>query len=117
DPVQTYSGLVRKLNELHLAYLHLVEPLTEIPETYLAQVLPHFRKIYQGRIITAGGYDPTMAAEVIHSGEAEMVAFGRLFISNPDLSERIRIGEHLIEPDQRTFYTGEEKGYTDYPFL
>lgn len=117
DPVQTYSGLVRKLNELPLAYLHLVEPLTEIPETYLAQVLPHFRKIYQGRIITAGGYDATMAAEVIHQGEAEMVAFGRLFISNPDLPERIRIGEYLNEPDQRTFYTSDEKGYTDYPFF
>lgn len=117
DPVCTYSGLAEKLNDLPLAYLHLVEPMTELPELYLSRVLPHFRELYNGRIITAAGYTPESAARVLKDGLAEMVAFGRLFIANPDLPERIRSGAELNEADQKTFYQGGAKGYTDYPSL
>lgn len=116
DPVATYSGLVERLNDLPLAYLHLVEPLTDIPKAYLEHVLPHFREIYSGKIITAGGYDPQKAMEVIEQGMADMVAFGRLFISNPDLPKRVELQAPLNDADQRTFYMGGSQGYTDYPF-
>lgn len=117
DPVNTYSGLVKKLNEFPLAYIHIVEPLTEIPKGYLGHVLPHFRRIYDGRVITAGGYDPEKAREVVEGGMADMVAFGRAFIANPDLPRRVELDAPLNEAAQKTFYMGGYHGYTDYPFL
>jgi N-ethylmaleimide reductase len=116
-PVETYSSLVQKLNSFPLAYLHLVEPLTPVPPGYLLQLLPHFKKIYSGTIITAGGYTPEKAHQVIEGGQADLVAFGRLFISNPDLPSRIFLEAPLNEPDTDTFYTGGVKGYTDYSTL
>lgn len=115
--VETYSSLVKKLNALPLAYLHLVEPLTPVPPGYLSHLLPHFRKLYKGTLITAGGYTPEKAHQVVEEGQADLVAFGRLFISNPDLPSRIFLEAPLNEPDTDTFYSGGIKGYTDYPSL
>jgi N-ethylmaleimide reductase len=75
-----------------------------------------YRSTFQGTLITAGGYDPSSAAEVIKREKADGVAFGRWFISNPDLPERIRRNLALTKYDRSTFYGGEAKGYTDYPF-
>jgi N-ethylmaleimide reductase len=63
------------------------------------------------------GYTREMGEEVLEQGRADLIAFGRLFISNPDLVERFRRGAPLVEPDRETFYGGDARGYTDYPAL
>jgi N-ethylmaleimide reductase len=119
-PVETYDYLVDKLNAFNLAYLHLIEPvqssLEQLPQ-YLKVVTPHFRKIFKGTLITSAGYNFASAEKVIADGHADLVAFGKLFISNPDLPERYAASAPLNDWDINTFYGGNEKGYTDYSFL
>jgi len=119
NPKETFSYLIRELNRFNLAYLHLVEPLSDVShlENYLENVTPFFREIYEGAIITSGNYDRESGNAVIEKDEADLVAYARLFLSNPDLPERLAAGAELNEPDPSTFYGGDEKGYTDYPFL
>jgi N-ethylmaleimide reductase len=76
-----------------------------------------FRHAFEGVLISAGGYTAQSADETIIDGYADAVAFGRLFIANPDLAERFRENAPLNTPDRSTFYGGTEKGYTDYPSL
>lgn len=119
-PVETFNHLVEKLNAFNLAYLHLIEPvqssLEQLPQ-YLKLVTPHFRKIFKGTLITSAGYNFASAEKVIADGHADLVAFGKSFISNPDLPERYAVRAPLNDWDISTFYGGGEKGYTDYPFL
>jgi N-ethylmaleimide reductase len=68
-------------------------------------------------LISAGGYTPEDAEATVADGLADAVAFGRLFIANPDLPERLRLDAELNKPDRSTFYGGDERGYTDYPEL
>jgi len=74
------------------------------------------RRIFSGPIIAAGGFDPAGAAAIVDNGDADLVAFGRHFIANPDLPARIAGGQPLNPYDRSTFYTGGIRGYTDYPF-
>jgi N-ethylmaleimide reductase len=74
------------------------------------------RKIFTGKIIAAGGFEPDSAEAIVESGDADLVAFGRLFLANPDLPERIRRGSPLNKYDRTTFYTFGAEGYIDYPF-
>jgi N-ethylmaleimide reductase len=76
-----------------------------------------FRPFYQGNIIAAGGFDRSGAEAFVSSGHAEAIAFGRLFISNPDLPERLAIDAPLNPYDRKTFYGGGAKGYVDYTYL
>ena len=77
----------------------------------------HFRPIYHGTLITAGGYTRETGNAVLKAGEADLVAYGRLFIANPDLPKRFKLNASLNDYDRSTFYRGDEHGYTDYPFL
>jgi len=77
----------------------------------------HFRPIFQGKLMVNGGYDREQAEAAIASGNADLVSFGVLFIANPDLPERFRLNAPLNQPDPKTFYGGDEKGYIDYPAL
>src|SRR5579864_5289490 len=72
------------------------------------------RRIYQGTIIAAGGFTGESAEQIVVGGHADLVAFGRMFISNPDLPERLRAGKPLTRHDRSTFYGGDARGYTDY---
>ena len=74
------------------------------------------RRIFCGPVIAAGGFDPAGAAAVVARGDADLVAFGRHFIANPDLPARLARGLPLNPYDRATFYTGGARGYTDYPF-
>ncbi len=85
---------------------------TSLPFDFLA-----LRKSFGGAYIANNGYTRAMAIEAVKSGHADMVAFGRAFISNPDLVERLRIGAPLAEGDRGDLYGGGAKGYTDYPAL
>ncbi|PKO63500.1 MAG: alkene reductase, partial [Betaproteobacteria bacterium HGW-Betaproteobacteria-17] len=75
------------------------------------------RALYQGNLIRNNGYDFETAQQAVMSGAADAIAFGRLLLANPDLVERFRRGAPLNAPDYDRLYTGEEQGYTDYPFL
>ena len=120
DPTALFDYVVSALNRFGLAYLHLVEPrwTSPTPESDIAALKTgHFRPLYQGTLITAGGYDRQQGNEVIAAGQADLVAYGRWFISNPDLPARFAQEAPLNPYDRSTFYGGDEKGYTDYPAL
>ncbi|GGD83820.1 alkene reductase [Croceicoccus mobilis] len=118
DPEETFSAAYRMLAGRGLAYLHAIEEFygqnTSDDDRAL---LKRLRALYDGVYLGNGGYDGAAAATAIAQGGADAVTFGRPFIANPDLPERFRIGADLNEPDQDTFYGGDETGYTDYPFL
>lgn len=119
DPIATFDYLVNQLNDYALAYLHLIEPdpdsLADLPQ-YLKQLSPHYRKLYKGTLITSDGYTFDSAEKAILENHADLVAFGRAFISNPDLPYRYQNDIPLNKWDTSTFYGGNERGYTDYPF-
>jgi N-ethylmaleimide reductase len=107
------------LNQFGLAYLHIIEPRVKgnivIAEGMAPVASDQLRKIFKGRIIAAGGFEPDTAEEIVEKGDADAVAFGRHFVSNPDLPLRIKQGLPLTEYDRETFYTFDARGYTDYP--
>jgi N-ethylmaleimide reductase len=120
NPVATFDYVVKALAPLGLAYLHVVEPRV-IGSQEEAEGLPpvavvNFRKFYKGTILAAGGFDGKGAGDIVTRGDADLVAFGRHFIANPDLPKRIRFGLPLNPYDRSTFYGGDRHGYTDYPF-
>ena len=120
DPAALFDYVVSALNRFELAYLHLVEPrwTSPTPESDITALKAgHFRPLYHGTLITAGGYDRQQGNEVIAAGQADLVAYGRWFISNPDLPARFAQEAPLNAYDRSTFYGGDEKGYTDYPLL
>lgn len=120
QPIASFSYAIQALNQRPLAYLHLVEPfmlaVDDYPN-YLKQVSPFFRKLYTGTLITSGGYDFQSGNQIVANGQADLVAYGKAFISNPDLPARFAAGAPLNPWDVNTFYGGNERGYTDYPFL
>lgn len=119
ETIPTFEYIVKKLNEYDLAYLHLSEPFSDVSEIpYLvSEIAKHFRPLYKGTLVINAGFDQAKGNKVIESGYADAVAYGTLYISNPDLVERFAEHAELANPDKDTFYTPGEKGYTDYPTL
>jgi N-ethylmaleimide reductase len=118
QPEETFSHVIKELNRFNLAYLHITEMGMDNPGVAgPAFDLGKLRKIWKGVYMTNGGYDLARSNTALAKGNADMVAFGVPFIANPDLPERFSRGAALNTPDQATFYGGDEKGYTDYPFL
>lgn len=119
ETIETYDYIVRRLNIYDLAYVHLIEPFTDVSGNVNAiqHVAKHFRKIYDGTIIINRAFNKETATEVLEAGDADLVSFGVPFIANPDLVERFKSNSELNVPDQETFYTPGQKGYTDYPFM
>lgn len=121
DPHGTFGYVASRLNSYALAYLHLVEPRVRGNEDTVAQDTDvstrHLRPLYHGTIIAAGGFTGDSAELMLRNGTADLIAFGRTFIANPDLPERLRIGAPLNSYDRATFYGGDARGYTDYAFL
>jgi N-ethylmaleimide reductase len=119
DPQALFDYVAGELNSFGLAYLHIIEPRVRgnvvVGEGQAPVAAEHLRRVFKGRIIAAGGFEPDTAGAIVEKGDADLVAFGRHFISNPDLPERIRKGLPLAPYDRNTFYTFEAKGYTDYP--
>jgi N-ethylmaleimide reductase len=118
NPDALFSFLAEKLNDYGLAYLHIIEPRIGgsdlIHEGQGAVASEKLRHIFDGKLIAAGGFDPASADQIVASGTLDAVAFGRYFVSNPDLPLRIREGLPLSAYDRGTFYTFDEHGYTDY---
>ncbi|HEX6013810.1 MAG TPA: alkene reductase [Geminicoccaceae bacterium] len=118
DPAATFGHAVEALDRLGLAYLHLVEQFG--PEPLTAQqhaILRSIRGRWRGFYVANGAYDGERAAAVVASGWAGAVAFGEPFIANPDLPRRLLEGAPLAEPDRKTYYGGDQRGYTDYRSL
>ncbi|KAI0312790.1 putative NADPH2 dehydrogenase chain OYE2 [Amylostereum chailletii] len=121
DPVPTFSAYVNRIRDAHpeLSYLHLVEPPLEADKHFINadQSNKFIADIWGPRpIIYAGGFQPDTAKAKAEANERALVAFGRSFISNPDLVTRLENNIPLNTPDFSTFYGGGEKGYIDYPF-
>jgi N-ethylmaleimide reductase len=120
DPAALFGYLAEQLNRFGLAYLHVIEPRikgnVQIEEGMKPVAAAQLRTTFNGRIIAAGGFEPDSAEAIVESGDADLVAFGRLFLANPDLPERIRRGLPLNKYDRTTFYTFGAEGYIDYPF-
>ncbi|KAB7726118.1 alkene reductase [Rudanella paleaurantiibacter] len=114
DAIYTY--LAEKLND-YVVYVHLVDHASMGAPAVAPEIVAQIRQLYTGTLILSGGYTAQTAEEALESGRADLVAFGRPFIANPDLVERFKAGADLNQPDFSTFYTPGEKGYTDYPVL
>jgi N-ethylmaleimide reductase len=117
NPQATFNYAAQKLDEMGIAYLHIVEPRikgTELIEKAEPVAAKHLRQIFRGTLIAAGGFTGASAEAILQAGDADAVAFGRHFISNPDLPARLRLGLPLNPYDRATFYGGDARGYTDY---
>ena len=118
DPEATFSHAARELDKFGLAYLHIIEPRVKGVETLderppvAAELL---RKVFSGPIISAGGFNGDSAEAIVRQGDADLVAFGRFFASNPDLPYRLRHKLPLNHYDRDAFWGGTDVGYTDYP--
>jgi N-ethylmaleimide reductase len=120
EPLALFSHVIESLSQRRIAYLHLIEGrgseigLTDDVHKAALNNAQLFRPKFNGSLISAAAYTPTTAAEAVRNNEADAVAFGRLFIANPDLVERIAGGFPLNKYDRVTFYGGGDRGYTDY---
>lgn len=122
-PEQTFGYIVAKLNDWNLAYLHLVEPM--MVGTVLDQdtdprwdaIIRQLRSAFNGVLMLAGGYTGDTAEQAIAEGRADLIAFGRPFIANPDLPARLHGRTELNPADGASFFGGDAKGYIDYPAL
>jgi N-ethylmaleimide reductase len=111
DPMPLYSHVVKSLDPLGLAYLHFIEPRS----SGAGRAEVNHQNVWSGKLITAGGFTGEAANAAIAEGHADAIAFGRIFISNPDLPRRLAHGFPLTPYNRATFYGGEAAGYTDYP--
>lgn len=109
--------LTERLNNLELAYLHLVDNSSLGSPDISKSIFSKIREKFNGSLIRNGGFTKEEADKIISDNKADLVSFGRSFIANPDLIHRFEKDLALNEPDSETFYTPGEKGYTDYPFL
>ena len=120
NPLQLFRSTIEALSPKRLAYLHLIEGrgsevgLTEELHKDALNNARLFRGSFKGPLISAAAYTPRIASQTLLDGHADAVAFGRLYIANPDLVERIKMELDLSAYDRSTFYGGAELGYTDY---
>lgn len=112
---EEYGFLARQLDASGLAYIHLVDHSSMGAPVVPESIKATFRKWFRGSLILSGGYDAERAENDLEAGRCDLVAFGRSFLANPDLVERLKTGAELNTPDMETFYTPGSKGYTDYP--
>jgi N-ethylmaleimide reductase len=112
--IPTILQLAKNLEDIGLVYIHLAEAdwddAPQIPETFRHEL----RAVYQGRVIVAGKYDPERAEHILKQGLADLVAFGRPFVANPDLPARYASQLPLAELDPQSLFGGDARGYTDY---
>ncbi|MDZ4367766.1 MAG: alkene reductase [Afipia sp.] len=117
NPQPLFDHIVDQLNALKLVYIHVIEGATGGPRDIAPFDYDSLRKRFSGAYIANNGYDFRLATEVLEKNKADLIAFGKPFISNPDLVERLKLGAPLNDFDKATFYGGDAKGYTDYPAL
>ena len=119
DPLSLFDHVARQVNSYGLAYLHIVEWI--LGDTYLqreghSSAAERLRKIYNNKIMVNGGFTRDSAEAILRKGDADLVSFAKIFISNPDLPLRFKMGYQLTPYDRGTFYGGNAQGYIDYPY-
>ncbi|MCB4820122.1 alkene reductase [Roseicella aerolata] len=117
DPQALFGHAVAQLDRFNPAYLHVVEGATGGARDHAPFDFQALRRAFNGAYIANNGYDLALAEQALREGKADLIAFGRPFIANPDLVERLRIHAPLNLPDRDTLYGGDARGYTDYPAL
>jgi len=117
DPAAVFGLFVSELSKRGIAFIHVVEGATGGPRDNVPFDWVALRKAFSGTYIANNGYTRDLAIEAVREGKADLVAFGKAFIANPDLVERLRLDAPLNELDRATLYGGGEKGYVDYPAL
>jgi N-ethylmaleimide reductase len=117
NPQPLFDHIVDHLSALKLVYIHVIEGATGGPRDVAPFDYRSLRNRFKGAYIANNGYDLELANKVLSAHDADLIAFGKLFISNPDLVERFKRGAPLNDFDKATFYGGGAKGYTDYPAL
>jgi N-ethylmaleimide reductase len=123
NPLELFTFVIQELDKRRIAYLHLIEAkgsemgLTDELHEDAVNNLALFRGVFNGPLLSAAAYTPESAALAIENNHADAIAFGRLFIANPDLVRRIKESQPLNAYDRSTFYGGGERGYTDYETL
>jgi N-ethylmaleimide reductase len=123
NPEATFGNIAERLSDYGFAYLHIVNPATEQmqsgkePDPRALSMAELIRQKFKGTLIVAGGFQADTAEQWLRERRADLIAFGRKFIANPDLPERLRGGGPFNTDDPTTYYGGGEKGYTDYPSL
>ena len=123
DTKGLFTYVLNELNQFNLAYVHLIEPRAttaggnDATNTEAPLTSEMFRAVYKGNLISAGGYTKESGEAALNANLADAIAYGRLYISNPDLEKRFEYGSALNRYDRSTFYGGSDKGYTDYPSL
>jgi N-ethylmaleimide reductase len=117
DPAEVFGLFVAELSKRGIAFIHVVEGATGGPRDNVPFDWAALRKSFSGAYIANNGYTRDLAIDAVRDGKADLVAFGKAFIANPDLVERLRINAPLNELDRTTLYGGDAKGYTDYPAL
>ncbi|KJE95285.1 NADH:flavin oxidoreductase/NADH oxidase [Capsaspora owczarzaki ATCC 30864] len=119
-PLETFSAVITRLNQYKLAYIHLIDPRGQaelVPVSNVAKLSDTLARLSTSPVIGASSFERETADAAVASGAFAAIAFGRHFIANPDLPVRYLLGAELNPYDRSTFYGGNEKGYTDYPFL
>jgi N-ethylmaleimide reductase len=123
NPEATFGYIAERLSDYGFAYLHIVNPALEQmqngqePDPRALNMVKMICGKYKGTLIVTGGFQPDTATKWLREGTADLIAFGRKFIANPDLLERIHLGAPFNIGDPTTYCGGGEKGYTDYPSL
>ena len=117
NPQPLFDHIVDHLNALKLVYIHVIEGATGGPRDIAPFDYGSLRKRFKGAYIANNGYDLELADKVLAANAADLIAFGKPFISNPDLVERLEARRAAEPADKATFYGGGAKGYTDYPAL
>ena len=121
DPMPLYTHAIQSLNAFGLAYLHFIEPRSsgagraDVNWQGVPSAMVLYRPVWKGVLMTAGGFTGEAAEAAVAEGHADIIAFGRIFISNPDLPDRLQHGYPLTSYNRKTFYGGDAAGYTDYP--
>jgi len=111
NPAATFGYLARELGRRKIAFICARESLEE------PRLVPLIKREFGGVMIANQGFTASDAQRVLEAGEADAVAWGRIFIANPDLPRRLQLDAPLNEPDESTFYSEGPHGYTDYPFF
>ena len=123
NPLELFTFVIQELDKRRISYLHLIEAkgsemgLTDQLHEDAVNNAALFREVFHGPLLSAAAYSPESAALAIEKNHADAIAFGRLFIANPDLVRRIKERQPLNAYDRSTFYGGGENGYTDYKTL
>ena len=108
EPLVSYGYLATRLSQLRVGHLHVYDQAGSWIHDHPGELLPHLRACFSGTIILCGGFDRERAEAALRSGCADLIAFGKHFIANPDLAERLRIGAPLVPWNARTIYKGRQ---------